>query len=409
MNVFRLVWKEIWHRKLNFFVSFLAILILVAYSVSSLTLIHAQRERLQQRVTALDNEIRKITKSLGFNINILPADQNLADFHANDFGEKTMPFEYVQRLADSKQIVTINHLRPALIRKIEWEEQGRQIVLMGVAGVVPWTHRTNPKKPMTEAVPAGTINLGHVLANQIGVTPGDTTELNGTRVSVNKVYPPRGTKDDITVWIDLNAAQKMLALPDRINLIQALECNCASIDRLAEIEAEISKVLGSDVQVIELATKAIARARAREDVKAEGQELVQRMQSRATLQLVLLLVVSSLLIGLVALANVRERRQEIGILRALGSSTSSIMTMFLGKALLIGFFGAVGGYLIGLAIAFQLEAGTADKLRFSFSALFDSELFLAAIVIAPTVATLASWVPAVLAANSDPATILSQE
>ena len=85
------------------------------------------------------------------------------------------------------------------------------------------------------------------------------------------------------------------------------------------------------------------------------------------------------------------------------------MTMFLGKALLIGFLGALGGYLIGLAVAFQLEAGTADEVRFSFSTLFDSELFLAAIVIAPTVATLASWVPAVLAANSDPATILSQE
>ena len=95
MNVLRLVCREIWHRKLNFLVSLLAIVVLVGYAVGALTLIRAQRERTEQRVAALDDEIRKITKSLGFNINILPADQNLADFHANDFGEKTMPFEYV--------------------------------------------------------------------------------------------------------------------------------------------------------------------------------------------------------------------------------------------------------------------------------------------------------------------------
>ena len=38
-------------------------------------------------MAALDDEIRKITKAMGFNINILPSQQNLADFHANDFAE----------------------------------------------------------------------------------------------------------------------------------------------------------------------------------------------------------------------------------------------------------------------------------------------------------------------------------
>ena len=107
---------EIWHRKLNFAISLLSIIVLVGYTASSLTLIRAHQERTAHRVSALDNEIRKITKAMGFNINILPSDQNLADFHANDFGEKTMPYEYVERLANSRYVDTINHLRPALIR-----------------------------------------------------------------------------------------------------------------------------------------------------------------------------------------------------------------------------------------------------------------------------------------------------
>ena len=407
MNVLRLVCREIWHRKLNFLVSLLAIVVLVGYAVGALTLIRAQRERTEQRVAALDDEIRKITKSLGFNINILPADQNLADFHANDFGEKTMPFEYVQRLAESPDIVTINHLRPALIRKIEWQEQQRQIVLMGVAGVIPWTHRSNPKKPMTEAVPTGTLNIGSVLAEQLQLKEGDTTQLNGLELKVNKIYPARGTKDDITVWIDLQAAQNMLELPDQINLIQALECNCASVDRLAEIEGEISQVLGSDVQVIELATKAIARARARVDVQAEGQITVARMQDRATLLLVLLVLASSILIGLLALLNVWERQQEIGILRAIGTSTGSIMWMFLLKALFVGLIGAIIGYLIGFGIAVRLDGQSANGLI--VESLFDFRMMVFAILLAPIITIIASWVPAVFASNQDPATVLSME
>ena len=407
MNVFRLVCREIWHRKLNFLVSLSAIVVLVGYAVGALTLIRAQRERTEQRVAALDDEIRKITKSLGFNINILPADQNLADFHANDFGEKTMPFEYVQRLAESPDIVTINHLRPALIRKIEWQEQQRQIVLMGVAGVIPWTHRSNPKKPMTEAVPTGSLNIGSVLAEQLQLKEGDTTQLNGLELKVNKIYPERGTKDDITVWIDLQAAQNMLELPDQINLIQALECNCASVDRLAEIEGEISQVLGSNVQVIELATKAIARARARVDVQAEGQITVARMQDRATLLLVLLVLASSILVGLLAFLNVWERQQEIGILRAIGTSTGSIMWMFLLKALFVGLIGAIIGYLIGFGIAVRLDGQSANGLI--VESLFDFRMMVFAILLAPIITIIASWVPAVFASNQDPATVLSME
>ena len=110
------------------------------------------------------------------------------------------------------------------------------------------------------------------------------------RCEVQKIYPPRGTKDDITVWIDLLLAQDILGLPGRINLIQALECNCASIDRLAEIQQEISQVLGADVQVIELATQAIARAQARETVRIEGEQTLARLQRRTAAQVFLLTI-----------------------------------------------------------------------------------------------------------------------
>ena len=142
MGIWHFVWREIVHRRMNFFLLLIAVVVAVASTVGIVTLLRAQEISNERRVAALDDEIRKITKDLGFNIFILPADQNLAEFHSQDFAAKTMPEEYVDRLAQSKNVLTVNHLRPALIRKLQWPEQNRQIVLMGVRGVVPFAHRT---------------------------------------------------------------------------------------------------------------------------------------------------------------------------------------------------------------------------------------------------------------------------
>lgn len=416
MKISSLVLAEIVHRKLNFAIALLAVSVAVASSVGVMTLIRSYQLQCAQRVAELDDEIRKITKNMGFNITILPKNQNLADFHATDFAKETMPYEFVERLAQSKDVVTINHLRPALIQKVEWPEQNREILLMGVSGVVPSAH-LDTKQPLSQPVPRGTMNVGNILARELGFQQGKTVTLRGVPFQVGKIYPQRGSKDDITVWIDLEAAQKMFQLEGRINMIQALECNCASIDRLGEIQSEISALLGDEVQVIEFETTALARAKAREEVKASGQAAVARVERYASVLLPLVILGASLLVGLVFLTNVRERRSEIGILRAVGTRWRQVVALFVSKAFLVGLFGALAGYAAGLMIAYGCSlvsgsaagrAGPAD-VAITLGALFQPLLFLAVLVLTPLVAILASWLPAMAAAGQDPAVVLREE
>ena len=409
MSILRLVWMEIWHRKLTFTIGLLTVTVAVAYAVCSLVLVRAQQIHTEQRVAKLDNEIRKITKAMGFNINVLPADLNLADFFATDFAGETMPYEFVERLVDSPSIESIRHLRPALVRKVNWPEYDRQVVLMGVTGVAPLTHVPNPKKPLAKAIPAGTMNLGAELAKQIGLQAGDDVELHGHALKVNQVDAPRGSVDDITVYVTLDLAQAILDLPGRITLIQALECNCATIDRLAEIQQEISDVLGSDVQVIEIATTAIARAKSRETVRKEGELALVRMRDRVSLQIIVLTVAGILLLGMLTLANVRERRDEIGILRALGLKTSTILRLFLTKAIVVGFFGAVFGITIGYLVANWLEYANGTSAPLTFSELYWPQMTYWIAILTPILTLIASWVPTVQAANQDPASVLTAE
>jgi ABC-type lipoprotein release transport system permease subunit len=322
-----------------------------------------------------------------------------------------MPYEFVQRLAGSPIIQSIRHLRPALIRKIEWPEYRRQVVLMGVSGVVPLTHVSNPEKPLSEAVPPDAMHVGSVLASELNLKEGESVQFHGHPLTVRQIYPARGTKDDITLWIDLGLAQQVLNLPDRINLIQALECNCASIDRLAEIQGEISQVLGTEVQVIELATQAIARAQAREQVRIEGERAVVRMRERAAIQLALLTAAAVSLIGILALINVRERRAEIGVLRALGSSTPTILQLMLGRAAVVGVAGALLGVLLGTVLASSLDATDIDKqLPIDPSAIRLPMLWMGIVILlTPLLTLLASAIPAWWAARQDPALVLMQD
>jgi putative ABC transport system permease protein len=54
--------------------------------------------------------------------------------------------------------------------------------------------------------------------------------------------------------------------------------------------------------------------------------------------------------------SVRERTREIGILKAVGAKNSTIITIFLMEAGIIGLIGGVGGMVIGLGIAKIAEA-----------------------------------------------------
>src|SRR5689334_4378058 len=121
MTVWRLVLREIRHRKLNFALALLANAAAVACLVGAMTLMRAhqvhteellsqqqaasaeaievRQKDVQKAGAALEDSMRKITKDLGFNILILPQEQNLNELHAEGTLSSTMPEQFVDKLA----------------------------------------------------------------------------------------------------------------------------------------------------------------------------------------------------------------------------------------------------------------------------------------------------------------------
>ena len=422
MNILHLVWRELRFRPLNFSLGVLAVTIAVTCLIGSLTLLRIfdwrssqiladKTAALKAQMDALQDDTRKITLNLGFNLLIVPRDQQLSDFYADDFAAKLMPESYVDRLAHSGAI-TVQHILPVLQRKILWPERKRTILLTGTEGEVPIIGE-DAKKPMLEKIAPGSITLGYELQQSLNLSAGDKVTLLGEPFTIIKCNPQRGTKDDITAWINLADAQRLLKEPAHVNAIFALSCQCTG-DPLASIRSEVAGIL-PETQVVEFASSALTRAEARNrselaaqdalDSEKTHQKALRAEQQHLIGTLVPLALLGCILwIGLLAFGNVRERRAEIGILRAFGVHTLQVQALFLWRSLLIGFLGALLGSVIGFVVGIFIGR-SGGGMRWAF----DPNLFIAVLILAPLLAALASWMPAMLGARQDPAQVLGEE
>jgi ABC-type lipoprotein release transport system permease subunit len=426
MSILRLVLREIGYRRINFLLGLLVVAVAVLSVAGTMAIIRAfdrhteilvaeHAASTETEMKALEDSIRKSMKGLGFNIYIFPKDQDLSEVYSEGYASKTMPEEYVTTLADSK-IVTVNHLLPTLTRKLTWPEQQRTVILIGIRGEVPLSHRSL-KSPLVDPVQPGELVLGYELHNSLGIGEGQAITFMGREFKASKLHAARGSTDDISIWMNLGECQKMLKLEGQINAIQALECNCATVDRLGEIRSELMAIL-PETKIIETESTALARAEARNKAKEVAQTQIASIkadralqrQTREQLAAVLLPIgtaASMAIVALLTFVNVRERIGEIGILRAMGVHAGALLMAFIIRAFVVG----LGGAIIAVVVGFGLAGAFRDRLLHGFAAnsLLPPRDLLLLLHVAPILACLAAWLPSLLAAQRDPADILRHD
>ena len=411
MSIFRLLYREILHRKLNFGMGLLAIVLAAALFVAVLTM-----------GRAAERETRRLMLTMGFNLLVVPEGTNMADFWAKDFAERDMPEEYVHRLAKMPTIAA-DHFVAKLQKKVRMrvetaeaepagaegkprvrmylpDESGnadragrgrRHSVLL--TGVLPEMAR-GAKAPMGVKVKPGTCHVGSELAAGLGIQEGDTIEVQGKPLKVVHVWRESGSKEDICLYAQLHDVQQILKMEGRINVILAVGCRCTG-DRLATIRDQVKQAL-PDTKVTELRSIALARAETRRMVERNVALLVPGV-----------LAVCGVWVFALALINVLERRQEIGILRAHGIGAGRIAWLFLGKAVLVGLLGAGLGFVLGTWLAQQLGPTTYKITHAKIKPIYG--LLAWSLAVAPAVAALASFLPTMIAVTQDPAVTLTEE
>lgn len=461
MSAMNLVFSEIRFRFVNFFLCLLVIALAAALFVSGPTLIsgyaedtnhhlatlraeadklEAEAARLEaqtaemkreteQVLAQMDRETRRIMRDMGVNLRIVHQDTNMGDLYT-DFVAVDFPEDYVHRLAEAERIELIVHVVATLQERLKWEN--RTVLLVGTLPVMTHSQLNEEKPHMVKNVEKGTVLVGHELG--FGLNEGDAIEIEGHSLTIARIMPEYGTLQDVQFVTHLEDAQTILNKPGRINQILALNCKCKG-DRISLIRAELEGIL-PDTKVSEHLTQAEARekqrdvveaARAAELARAEAnwkriqenharqlasnqrqaesrQRQAQTITRLVALTTPIVVLFSALFVGLMTWLNVRERRAEIGVLRALGKGGPSIASLFLGKAVLMGLLGGVAGCVAGYLLTPVLGSRAMQIGVDLFQA--HPLLMLATILGAPLVTMMASYLPTLSAISQDPAIVL---
>ncbi len=157
-------------------------------------------------------------------------------------------------------------------------------------------------------------------------------------------------------------AQAVLDREGQINEIQALDCYCAdeTQDTLALLREQLGPILAGSAQVFRMQDMAEAREKQRRDIERTFSTLMPAV-----------VILCGVIVGVLAFVNTRARRQEIGILRALGKGSGEVAALFLGKALLLGVVGAVCGFALGTGLLFVWGTGVAANFSQAYQLGFE--------------------------------------
>jgi putative ABC transport system permease protein len=185
--------------------------------------------------------------------------------------------------------------------------------------------------------------VGQKVATALQLQSGDGVNLaSGSRSDSCHVFvlPGIGGQEDSQIFMELPAAQALLELPGRVSLIQ-LSVPGTPQEIQNYISNLQSKFPEADVRPIRQFTEGEAK-------------IYNRISGVLTATVVVVLVLTGLCV-MAAMTNVAmERRNDVGLMKAIGGTSRRVLRLFLVEAALLGLTGGVLGAAAGIGLSMWL-------------------------------------------------------
>jgi putative ABC transport system permease protein len=282
-------------------------------------------------------------RALGANVIVAPQDSSnsggngatldeglLAQLPAENDGKPVPAVAFLYVIGEVSKAGTL-HYQPAVIAGTQGQ---------GLAEIRPG-RRTEYSAAFENKFNA--CEIGAKAAVQFDVQPGATLLLrNLGRQSSCKVYSviATGGAEDTQIFTPLATAQSLAGLPGRISLIQlSVTGTPDSINRFISLLAQ--GIPGADVHGI------------KQFAEAEGR-IYNRISGLLSSTVLLVLLLTSLCV-MAGMSNVAiERKNDVGLMKAIGGSVRRVVRLFLAEAIILGIAGGLVGSAAGLLVSIWL-------------------------------------------------------
>ena len=418
MKISHIVFKELRQRKIRLLASFIAVFLGIALIVSVETISVSAKKKITMDI-----------HNLGANILIIPEKTKVSDYYTADFGKEIIPERYVQILHTSELSEKVHEMIPKLSEKINLK--GDMYILTGILPKdefqkKPAWRMTTPflfdkekkineelgnntiikesekfiatelkyekkvKREVFESLGLREIILGSETAKILGLKEGQEYILKDRHFRISQVLDETGTIDDIRIFAHLHVVQDITGKGKAVNAIEVVGCGC-TVD-LVKLGQDIEKLLRG-VKVITI-----------KDIAQTQSDTIRMMKKFSFVLFIIVLIIGGAGIANYMLAEVYERRKEIGILLAVGATPGMISSLFLQKAILISLAGGLTGYFAGTGLSILIGP------RILQISIFPQPIFILwSIIFALIFNMIFAFFPAKKAANLDPAVILQEE
>ncbi|MFC1487443.1 ABC transporter permease [Thermoproteota archaeon] len=179
-----------------------------------------------------------------------------------------------------------------------------------------------------------------------GVGVNDQVNILGKDFTVVGVYTTTVTPEMNHLYMSLSEAQAITEIDGEISRIDVYTENEQAVDSVyAEITAMYAEF---DVNTAESRLESITAVAERQISLLEDAEAdLVETQAVAYMEIGIAVVATSLIVLFTMLYTVRERTQEIGVLKAIGFSNGSIMSQFMLEGMFLSIVAGLVGVVIG--------------------------------------------------------------
>ena len=235
--------------------------------------------------------------------------------------------------------------------------------------------------------------IGIDIAESLGLKVGDSVEISregrAYRLSVAGLLSTGGSEDN-QLFVSLSQAQEITGNSALIHTVQL--SYAAGETELKAIAEELAKIIPS------------ANAKVITQVAEAEKVFLGKISTVTTVLTVGVLAASAVAVMSTFSTIILERRNEIGLMLALGASSRRIAALFLAEVMVIGLVGGFVGYFLGVGLA------TAVWLRIFNTPIFPRlASFFVVVGIAVGVCITASLLPVRQALKVTPAVTLRGE
>jgi len=176
--------------------------------------------------------------------------------------------------------------------------------------------------------------LGKSLAEKNNLTAGQTFTAYGETITVKGIFDAGNTFANSALIMPIATIQKLSGETDQIN---SMILTTDSVDSLSSVQSAVKEKLGDNIDVTTSEQSAESTITPLENIK-----------TISLYSLIGALVGGAIIILLTMTMIVRERRREIGVLKAIGSSNAGIMAQFTVESLVLTILSSVVGTIFGL-------------------------------------------------------------